>query len=122
MATEIIKLIEEFAVKNGQLDKMNAQLGQKKDGPELRAKLSAARDSCKVPRDTAHSCRSLDSSSRHACTDKYFRDNSIAQYCILILGIQFPVPSQLLTCCLCLLHFACRFYVSPRSCRSASRS
>jgi hypothetical protein len=48
MATEIIKLIEEFASKNAQLDKMNGQLGQKKDGSELRQKLSLTRESCKV--------------------------------------------------------------------------
>lgn len=48
MATEIIKLIEEFASKNAQLDKMNGQLGQKKDGSELRQKLSSTRESCKV--------------------------------------------------------------------------
>jgi hypothetical protein len=87
MATEIIKLIEEFAVKNGQLDKMNAQLGQKKDGPELRAKLSAARDSCKVPTDTAHSCPSRLLKPRHACTGNYFLDKSITQHLILVLDI-----------------------------------
>lgn len=49
MATEIIKLIEEFASKNAQLEKMNTQLGQKgKDGHEFRQKLAQSRESCKV--------------------------------------------------------------------------
>jgi hypothetical protein len=48
MATEIIKLIEEFAKCNQSLEKMNAQLGQKKDGAEFRQKLSQQRESAKV--------------------------------------------------------------------------
>lgn len=47
MATEIVKLIEDFASRNAQLKRANEQLGTKKDTPDFRSKLARQRDESK---------------------------------------------------------------------------